>query len=146
MMCKRMNANARSVVDDCDDVSCTMLVYSRALATQCQTMSNSVSCSSGVSRPDTPPSSLLIRTSAGCISSVLEGQGLALRQSKNDGGRKDDLGFLQRGPCHVHVTNPTKSNRLAHHQEGTVVSYPNAINSGLSVPPAFDPLMSSRHE
>ena len=55
MMHKRMNANARSVVDDCDDVSCTMLVYSRALATQCQTMPNSVSCSSGVSRPDTPP-------------------------------------------------------------------------------------------
>ena len=49
-----MNVNARSVVDDCDDVSSTMLVYSRALATQCQTMPNSVSCSSGVSRPDTP--------------------------------------------------------------------------------------------
>jgi hypothetical protein len=81
--------------------------------------------SGSASSPLSLPSSSLIRTSAGCVSYVVGGQG-PTEADDECGSRKDDLGFPQHGPRHV--TDPTKP-IVSSPSRGNSHVVPNARNS-----------------
>ena len=89
------------------------------------------------------PSSLLIRTSAGCISSILGGQG-PTEAEQEWWGSQGRSWFPSARALPRHESSKVQS--ISSSSRGNSRVVPNARNSGLSVPPALDPLMSIRHE